>query len=97
MDPNLAFQYLIEGFEIGEHASALHHWLSREGFAPRARTVPEECAPFLKSHCEKHYPDFDLTDIRVRADRAGLWTALPYGQWISAGIWRDLESIEEEE
>lgn len=95
MDPNTAFENILTGFAIFDHAEALSEWLAKDGFAPTERALPETCAPFVREHIARHYPDLDHSAIRVRADRAGLWTAPLAGQWLSLAIWPDLLKMQD--
>lgn len=99
MDPNAALDGILTNFMIPDHAEALAGWLAREGFAPAERTLPEHdrCPMFIREHVARHYPGADFESIRVRADRAGLWTAPPAGQWISLAIWHDLFHMGDED
>jgi hypothetical protein len=99
MDPNAALDGILTNYLIADHAEALAGWLAREGFAPAERTLPEHarCPVFIRAHVARHYPGADFESIRVRADRAGLWTAPPAGQWISLAIWPDLMSADDDE
>jgi hypothetical protein len=97
MDPNTALENILSGHEVHDHVMALGQWLARQGFAPHEQTVPEACAAFVAEHCAKHYPHFARTDIRVRADKTGLWTAPPDGHWISLALWIDLLRVDADE
>lgn len=94
MDPNTALENILRGYEVADHAMALSEWLAREGFAPNCTTIPDQCAPFIARHCVRHYHNVERTTIRVRADKAGLWTAPAEGPWMPLAIWSDLIRIE---
>jgi len=98
MDPNKALENILSGDKVHDHVEALCEWLVRlEGFAPHEQNVPEECAAFVAEHCAKHYPHIARADLRVRADKTGLWTAPPGGHWISLALWIDLLRVEADE
>jgi hypothetical protein len=90
MDPNAALESILRGDLIADHAEALTKWLQQGGFAPADTKVPNDPARFLLRHCDRHYPHIRRTTIRVRADKAGVWTAPPDGPWICAEIWFEL-------
>lgn len=90
MDPNAALANILRGHLICEHAEALTHWLSHNGFAPADTMVPANPAGFLARHCALYHPHVARSTIRVRADRAGIWTAPPNRPWICVEIWFDL-------
>jgi hypothetical protein len=91
MDPNEALANILRGHLVSEHAEALTDWLARDGFAPSDTTIPADPADFIAKHCARHYPHIERSTIRVRADKAGIWTsAPPRGPWICAEIWFDL-------
>lgn len=95
MDPKVALENILRGFLISEHAQALMDWLACGGFAPSEMTVPNVPAHFVKMHCGRHYPGVAYSEIRVRADKAGLWTAAPERQWLCIDIWFEIASIKE--
>lgn len=100
MDPNASLENILTGFMIVDSAEALCEWLAREGFAPAERELPEHdrAAVFVKEHVARCYHGVeDFTTIRVRADRNGLWTALPEGKWISLGLWPELAKMADED
>lgn len=95
MDPNVALENILRGYEVADHATALGEWLAREGFAPHCMKIPDECAPFIARHCARHYRDVERSTIRVRADKAGLWAAPTEGPWMPLAIWPELLHMED--
>lgn len=97
MDPNTALDNIIRGHLIADHAAALQEWLMRDGFVPATRALPDgvDCAQFVVEHCTRHYFHVLYADVSVRANRDGLWTMSPGGQWISLAIWADLRRLQD--
>lgn len=94
MDPDVALENILTGRYVVDHVMALSTWLAQHGFAPKERTIPDDCAAFVAHHCAKHYPRLKRADVRVRADKVGIWTAPPDGQWVCLGIWNDLLGVD---
>lgn len=92
MDPNVALANILTGVMIGDHAEALEGWLTRGGFEPHERTLPDasDCAVFARKFARRHCPGVELAKIRVRANADGLWAAAPDRPWLSLALWPEL-------
>jgi hypothetical protein len=84
MDPNAALEAILCGHMVADHADALREWLASGGFAPAELLMLADKHPFFAGHCARVYGDAAGLDVRVKADRQGVWTARAEERWLLA-------------